>query len=297
MNLLRYILFGDDGKTIRTSSKALPSPSSETGDARLPSYGHALRGNTGITEPDWNTDITKDGSVVWMNVTGRRPTKGAVHSLFEKWLTIRQEYGHSLPYPLYSIARFGVRNGLWRIWEYHLHPKNAWHWTLRRYRKLKLIDRRPKKGWNNTVYAVDRDGDLFLVECPKGHHTQHVFFNWNYEEKKACTNSVPPKTFECLSCGIGFRVYLEDGLRRIRDHRDGTPPLPSMVVWDDNHELHLGISKDAPWWWKRREIYRDLHDGKDAHGHKPYEIFPIQSNDMNECGNSQQAAPETEQFK
>lgn len=227
------------------------------------------------------------------------PKQGRIHALFARWLESRNNAGKSLPYPLYSIARFGIVEGLSRFWTYHLHPRNAYHWAARQCRKYRLIDRREKKGWSRTVYAVDRDGDLFLVECPGCHQTQHLLFNLDldqpYKERrikpKVWTDSVPPKTFQCSTCNIGFSVYLEDGIRRVRDHRDGTPPLPSTVVWDDQGTIHLGISASAPWWWKRREICRDLYDGKDAHGHYRYEVFPVKQPDSNlyaEC------RPETE---
>ncbi len=258
---LRWFLLGSDDK-FRTSVKALPDI------AELDKILNGLPPNSCRVEP----------RVGW------------VHGIFKAWLDARSEYGRSLPYPLYAIARFGVADGLWRTWEYHLHPKNAWQWLRRRWRKFRLVDRRPKT-WSRTVYAIDRDGDLFLVECPRCHATQHLLFNLDLEQPweerngptpRYFTETVPPKTFLCGACDIGFKVYLEDGIRQIRDHRKGVPPLPSVVVWDDNRTIHLGIAKDAPFWWQRREICRDLHDGKDAHGHKPYEIFPTESDAMTE---------------
>lgn len=226
--------------------------------------------------PDFN-GITQVGDTAWVNVGRIEPEPTRIQKLSER--IYNRFYGHSSTAPLhylfYAIYRFGLAEGLIRYWKYELHPRNAWDWTKRRRRQYKLVDRRPKKSWHRTVYAVDRDGDLFLVECPQCHDTQSIIFNWDYERQSTYVDSVPAKVFQCSMCSIGFRVYLEDGLRRIVDHRDGVPPLPSKVVWDDNRTIHLGISGDAPWWWRRREIERDLHDGKDAHGHKPYELVPV----------------------
>jgi hypothetical protein len=185
---------------------------------------------------------------------------------------------------------------MFRTWVYHVHPKNGFRWFQSRIRRYHLVDRRNKKTYSHAVYAVDRDGDLYLVECPKCHDTQHLIFN-RKSEGRLYTNAVPVNTFQCFLCDIGFWVYLEDGLREIKDHREGVPPLPSMVVRDDRGTIHLGIAKDAPWWWTRREICRDLHDGKDAHGHKRYEVFPCNptSSMAGQCANS--CPPETEQPK
>ena len=256
-------------------------------------------------EPTTTAILSKmdmDGSVAYR----LEPRESWIQSVFAAWLKSRGK--KSLPYPLYAIARFGFWDAMFRTWVYHVHPKNALDWLQTQIRRYHLKDRRPKKGYSKTVYAVDRDGDLYLVECPQCHDTQSILFNWRYSEERdeegyrkgrAITEVVPPKTFQCYSCDIGFHVYLEDGLRFISDHRDGVPPLPSKVVWDDRGKIHLGISKDAPWWWNRREICRDLRDGKDAHGHHKYEIFPTTPGSaMCEAGQANtQGPPEVEQPK
>lgn len=238
--------------------------------------------------------------------TGRvEPKQSAIQKLFARWLESRGDRLSSLPYPLYAIARFGFLDAMRRTWEYHLHPRNGWDLIRARYRRYKRVDRRPKKSWTLTVYAINRDGDYGIVECPQCHRTQHLLFNLDLDQSweqrnsgtpKVFTQSVPPKTFMCSGCSIGFRVHLEDGIRKIRDHRDGVPPFPATMVEDDNHKWHLGISADAPWWWNRRELYRDYNpkNGKDGHGHKPYEIFPVKPDDSM-CGNCQSEQPQLPQ--
>ncbi len=210
-------------------------------------------------------------------------------------------------YLVYATMRWGILEGIQRYWTYEISPHNWVEWAQHRYHHWQLVDRREKKSWSLNVWAIDRDGDLYLVECPQCHQTQHLVFNldldqsWeqrNSDAPKVWTEAVPPKTFQCCSCDIGFRVHLEDGIRQIRDHREGTPPLPSTVVWDDNGTMRLGITAEAPWWWQRREICRDLRpDGKDAHGHKRYVVFPLKETPGpgEVCIN--QAACENEQSK
>ena len=184
-----------------------------------------------------------------------------------------------LEYLPYAIKRFGFVDGVRRWWKYHgspmLWPKHA----RQSYDRWKRIDRRKKKVWSLTVYAANRDGDYYLIECPQCHRFQHLY----YDQDK--------HRFECSPCNIEFQVYLEDGLLKILDHRDGNIPLPAKVVTDDSGRHHLGITEDAPWWWRRREIYRDYHPDteKDAHGHKQYVVFPRASRET--MGESQPDTP------
>lgn len=252
-----------------------------------------ITGTTGSVEPNWDKNQTADGSVVWKRTPPEESRiQKAAHAIYKKFYKNFEDgfFG----YFFYATWRWGLAEGIKRYWTYHLHPRNIIERWARRYRVWKRIDRRDKQGYSRSVYAVDRDGDLYLVECPQCSRID-IFFNWDYENKKAYTDTVPPKAFQCSMCEIGFTVYLEDGLRRLRDHRKGVPPLPSIVVWDDTGTCHLGIAKDAPWWWRRREIYRDYDPdtGKDGHGHYKYEIFPVKSSNMNEaCGS---CVPETPQ--
>ena len=167
-------------------------------------------------------------------------------------------------YLLYAIHRFGWREGLCRFWTYSLSPVNLWNWTRDKYAAWRLVDRRRKlNGCCRNVYLVNRDGDLGAVECPECHRLQGLGFDKiSY-------------LFECSYCGILFKVYLEDGLIKVRDHREGNIPLPGRCVEDDKGDYHLGIDKDAPWWWRRSRIYRDYNpkNGLDGHGHKPYDII------------------------
>lgn len=181
-------------------------------------------------------------------------------------------------YFFYAKGRWGTAEAVKRVWRFHLHPRNIAHNIHDKYREWKLVDRREKKAWSRTVYAVDRDGDLYLVECPQCHDIQSVHM-YSYKEEKPCWNcgKTGETHFHCSRCsGMGFNVYLEDGLRKIEDHREGNVSLPSKLVWDDNNKIHLGISANAPWWWRRREVWRDLQaNGMDAHGHKPYVVWQV----------------------
>lgn len=178
----------------------------------------------------------------------------------------------------YAIRHFGFWDALGRWWRYHLHPRNAVEWGQQKYRRWRLTDRR-KKGWARTVFAVNRDGDFFLVECPSCHETQGP----RLEEKcERCPTE--RRHFHCDRCEIGFSVDLEDGVAKILDHREGTPPLPTTMVREEPAGvLHLGIAPDAPWWWVRRELCRDFRNGKDAHGHQPYTTWPLPRRDMAEA--------------
>ena len=110
-------------------------------------------------------------------MVGHEPRKSWIQSIFSRLLEARQEDGKSLPYPFYGIARFGFWDAMFRTWVYHVHPKNGLDWLRNRIRRYHLTDRRNKKTYSRTVYAIDRDGDLYLVECPSCHDTQHLIFN------------------------------------------------------------------------------------------------------------------------
>lgn len=164
------------------------------------------------------------------------------------------------PYWLYAIQRFPFKIAMRQIWRHSVVPtltadRLRWHW-----RRWRAKDRRKKQSWGTAKFAVNRDGDYFLVECPQC-GTQDIWFN------KA-------PAFECEYCHIAFTVYLEDGIVKIRDHRKGNARLPASMVFDPGAQIwRLGITLDASWWWNRRQIQRDLHDdGMDAHQHREYTI-------------------------
>ena len=163
-------------------------------------------------------------------------------------------------YAIYAIKRFGFREGIKRtighigfIFSYEIPQKII---------DFKKRDRR-KKSSGTTKYAINRDGDLFLVECPECHR-QHVW----YEKGK--------KGFECYKCRIIFSVYREDGVVKLVDFRKGDIqyfPRTAYREFYPDHLYVLGIEGDAPWWWGKKAIYRDLHDGMDAHRHRAYKIM------------------------
>ena len=167
-------------------------------------------------------------------------------------------------YLIYAIQRFGFREGLRRYWAYHLSPVNWYEWLKTRYTEWRLRDRRKKLGWSRTVYVVNRDGDFGLIECPQCNQFQTLYFQRETRD------------FDCCTCGLRFDVYLEDGLVKMQDHREGNLPTPGTCVEDNTGRWHIGIAEDAPWWWKRKSIHRDFNPntGRDGHDHYPYAILP-----------------------
>lgn len=163
-------------------------------------------------------------------------------------------------YAIYAIRRFGLYEGIKRtighikfIFSYEI------PYSIKTFKKR---DRR-KKSWGTTKYAINRDGDLFLVECPEC-HSQYVWFVEG------------SKVFECYKCRIRFSVYREDGVVRLVDFRKGNIQYFPRTAYRDfypDHFYTLGIEGDAPWWWGKKAVYRDLHDGMDAHRHQPYKII------------------------
>lgn len=125
-------------------------------------------------------------------------------------------------------------------------------------------DRRPKSSYAHMRTIVNRDGDFFLMECPLCHSVDIR------KDKEA-------GVFRCP--WHAFRAYPEDGVLDVRDFRNG--PIvkwPMKAVQDPSSgKWYLGISADAPWWWRRREVCRDLQiNGKDAHGHRAYEVVALE---------------------
>lgn len=216
----------------------------------------------------------------------------AVFPLYGMWKvrTTKTSIENGWTYLPYAVERFGFFDGISRVWKWHASPTAQYQEFKRWLRRRSLIDRREKKSWSRQVYCIDRDGDFYLVECPQCHDTQGLWCHRPWDilteaQQEAGIKEAPcdscggePKRihFHCGRCGIGIIVYTEDGLRKMRDHRDGVPPLPTHAVCDEGGKWHLGIYADAPWWWTRREVCRDYNPetGKDAHGHERYKTFP-----------------------
>lgn len=133
-------------------------------------------------------------------------------------------------------------------------------------------DHREQRHHPNIKYAIDRDGDLYIVECPVCHMEDALY--WNAKEE----------LFECergMHCQAKFKVYTEDGVFKFLDHRNGDIPYKNYVVFKIDNEWHAGINEKVFWFFPKRNLYhRDLvkERGKDAHGHDYYLILPALPN-------------------
>jgi len=211
--------------------------------------------------------------------------------------TTKSSIENGWTYLPYAVERFGWVDGFRRWWRYHASPA-AQYETFRYWRKRRsLIDRREKKSWSQTVHIIDRDGDFYIVECPQCNDVHGLWCHRPWEKitdeqweagvrETYCDQCQKDRKshFHCSRCDIGIDLHWEDGYHRMKDHREGRPPLPIQAVKDDNGKWHLGIHADAPWWWTRREVCRDYRPetGKDAHGHEKYRTYPNPKNWM--CG-------------
>lgn len=163
-------------------------------------------------------------------------------------------------YLFYAIKRFGLRDGIGRWLRYDVRRLVTGETLRRKMKRWQLVDRRKKASYAHTKSAINRDGDLYLVECPVC-GSQEVI-------------RARDKTYFVCGRDHRFRVYTEDGVVKLKDHRKGNiERFPVKVVYDEAHTARLGLEKDAPWWWRRVSIHRDLHNGKDAHSHHKYEVL------------------------
>jgi len=200
----------------------------------------------------------------------------------------------------YAVKQFGFVDGVSRWWKYEASPMRWSDRARQCIKEYKLVDRRKKCSYSRSTYAVDRDGDMYLIECPQCHRIQSLSVQYRGEAAPCPRCGKHGQThFHCSFCPIGFSVYLEDGLREILDHRYDNPPNPSKVVRDDQGKYRMGIDTDAPWWWRRCTVYYDYNpeNGKDAHGHEPYTVWQISSEwiRFREREEQSQAPPEEEQ--
>jgi len=128
---------------------------------------------------------------------------------------------------------------------------------------------------NNTdLYAVNRDGDLFYIECPNCHNVELIKRTF----------------FGCKHCMENFSVYCEDGLRHYPVNSDfgslSSRDTIKLIQLKDNDYFYIplygrnekrvnGLKGKYPN-MKIINLDRDLqNDNRDAHGHCKYKRFAI----------------------
>lgn len=126
------------------------------------------------------------------------------------------------------------------------------------------------------VHAVNRDGDLYFIECPECH----------------TTNVNALKLFGCKSCHTRFSLYGEDGFKSFRVESESGPVsahsnrihLLQLKTGDyfvkehlPRNDGQLGELKKAFPEMKVIELSRDFRSdtGKDAHGHQRYKRYAL----------------------
>lgn len=127
-----------------------------------------------------------------------------------------------------------------------------------------------------TLLIVDRDGENFFIECPDCHSTD--------------LNSM--RLISCKKCHTHFTLYFEDGFKDQDVFTDGYPVSDREKVkiialkgkndyfkhilypkYDNDGDLKK--LKDKYPEMRIITIYRDLHNGKDAHQHQKYKKYAL----------------------
>lgn len=130
-------------------------------------------------------------------------------------------------------------------------------------------------GQQQSISTVNRDGDLFYIECPECHSTD--------------LNS--KRIISCKSCHTHFSIYLEDGFKSISvltehgtigNHKEVIklmelkPGDYSKVNLLGRNEGRLNEIKEKYPDMKVIKLYKDLQkNGKDAHYHDEYKRYAI----------------------
>ncbi len=134
------------------------------------------------------------------------------------------------------------------------------------------------KGYHQTqhVYTVNRDGDLFFIECPECHTTD--------------INAV--RVFGCRKCHTRFSLYAEDGIDSLCVETESGTVTPS------DNEIKLLQLKKGDYFLKNHlprndgqiatlkaafpemkviKLHRDFNkkSGKDAHDHERYRRYAL----------------------
>ena len=137
-----------------------------------------------------------------------------------------------------------------------------------------IIEEIESYGQHQDIITANRDGDLFYVECPECHSTD--------------LNA--KRIIACRKCHTFFSVYFEDGFYRhsvltefgsINGYDNKITLLKlkpndyfKTVLLPRNRKTLSRIKEKYP----DLEVivfYRDLHDGKDAHGHQKYRRYAL----------------------
>ena len=127
---------------------------------------------------------------------------------------------------------------------------------------------------NTSLHVVNRDGDLFYIECPNCHNTELI----------------SRRFFGCKHCMENFSVYCEDGLKYYSINSDfGSLSSGDTIklirlkrndyfcvpLYGRNEKRIEELKKEYPD-MEIINLYRDLqNDNKDAHSHCEYKRFTI----------------------
>jgi len=132
-------------------------------------------------------------------------------------------------------------------------------------------------GQHQHIFTVNRDGDLYYIECPECHST-------------ALTSK---RLLGCKSCHTRFSLYFEDGFRSLSvitnsgtvSGSNGKIKLlelkpkayfkSQLLGRNDNPKAMSDLKKKYPD-LKVIILNKDLQkDGKDAHGHQQYKRYAL----------------------